>query len=58
MIKGFKTATYAATLVAIIQVPEVQELIKQYPDIAVYINSMLIVILRMISTSPIFNKGE
>jgi len=56
--KGFKTATYAGALVAIIQVPEVQELIKQYPDIAVYINSLVIVILRAISTSPIFNKGE
>lgn len=56
--KGFKTATYAGVLVAIIQVPEVQELIKQYPDVAVYVNSTVIVFLRTLSTSPIFNKGE
>lgn len=57
--KGYKTIGYAATtLIAVISVPEVQEWIKDYPTAAVAINSVLIGILRIISTTPIFNKDK
>lgn len=59
MFKGYKTIGYvAASVLAVLTVPQIQELISQYPDIAAIINGTVIVILRWITTSAIFNKAE
>lgn len=57
--KGYRTVGYiATTLIAVISVPEVQNLIAEYPVTATIINGVVIGILRVISTTPIFNKEK
>jgi len=54
MFKGWKTFTYAAgTMLAVLMVPQVQELIAQYPTISVIINGAVIAALRFITTTPV-----
>jgi hypothetical protein len=55
--KGFKTIGYvAATILGVLAVPQVQELIAQYPVTATFINGTVVLGLRWVTTSPIFNK--
>lgn len=57
--KGFKTIGYVATtMLAILTLPEVQDLVSEYPRASVVINGGIIVILRVLSTTPIFNKEK
>lgn len=59
MFKGYKTIGYvAASVLAVLTVPQIQELISQYPEAAAIINGTVIVILRWITTSAIFSKAE
>lgn len=56
--KGWKTVVYAGgILLAVLTVPQVQEFIGNYPTAAVFVNSVLVVALRFITTTPIFDAG-
>lgn len=57
MFKGFKTIGYvAASILAVLTVPQIQELIAHYPQAAAVINGVVILGLRWITTTAIFNK--
>lgn len=56
MFKGWKTITYiAASILAVLSVPQIQELIAQYPEAAVIVNGVVIGTLRWVTTTGIFN---
>lgn len=55
--QGWKTVTYAAGLIlAVISVPQFQDLIAQNPTVAAVVNGIIVVALRWFTTTPIFNK--
>ena len=56
MFAGFKTFTYAAGLIlAVLTIPQVQELIATYPTASAIINGIVIAALRAITTTSIFS---
>ena len=57
-LRAIRLSGMSRQVLAVLTVPQIQELISQYPDIAAIINGTVIVILRWITTSAIFNKAE
>lgn len=54
MLKGWKTFTYASGLIlAVLSLPEFQTLIANYPQAAVIVNGVVIMLLRAITSTPI-----
>lgn len=55
--KGWKTITYvAASILAVLSVPQIQELIAQHPELAIIVNGVVVAGLRWVTTTTIFNK--
>jgi hypothetical protein len=57
--KGYKTIGYvAATILAVLTVPEIQAIIAEHPAIATIINGVVIGLLRFVTTTPIFKDEK
>lgn len=56
---GYKTISWVAGIaVAMVASPEFQAFIEQYPDIAFWINCVVMVVLRWFTTKPLPAKDK